>query len=356
MLKAPRILIVGAGPTGLMASLELARRGITADIIDRKSEPSHLSRAVGITPASMALLSASGVDKAIRAEAIPLQKLAVFHKNTPLAQFDIKLKNQPALAILGLPQNRTEHHLAEGFKAHGGHIEYGAELDNVTQTADAVTASIAGQSRTYDYVIGADGTRSRVRQCVGAEYKGFQLPDTWSIADVDVEHWPYQNTFIICDLPGPDICVAVQLEYSRVRIFSNSENALEDFPLDIDVKTVRRSGAFKIDIRQVDSYTHGRVFLAGDAAHCHSPVGGRGMNLGIADAADLARRFAEGGLDGYSDARHGEGQRIINLSEQGRKLIQSSHPFTRAALWGLIKIVQRVPALQQRITKTLLLA
>ena len=117
---------------------------------------------------------------------------------------------------------------------------------------------------------------------------------------------------------------------------------------------IHREGTFKIHIRQVDEYQKGRAFLAGDAAHCHSPVGGRGMNLGIADSCDLARRMAEGDLENYSAARHKEGKQVIGFSEGARKTMTSANPLTRFMVLAILKTVQAIPALQRRISAQML--
>ena len=98
----------------------------------------------------------------------------------------------------------------------------------------------------------------------------------------------------------------------------------------------------------------GRVFLAGDAAHCHSPAGGRGMNLGIADAADLARRIVENRLDGYTAARHGAGGATIAASERARRLVTSTNPFRRAAAFAAFRLIDASPALQRRVARVFL--
>ena len=162
------------------------------------------------------------------------------------------------------------------------------------------------------------------RQLLNLEFRGHDLPETWSIADVDSEDWPNADTFTLCRLSGGNVVVVVPLEHKRFRVVSNTGDALAALPLKMNATNIRRAGQFKISIRQVAKYSVGRVFLAGDAAHCHSPVGGRGMNLGIADGAELARRMVAGELDGYGDARHKVGEQVIAGSEAVRKVMTSA--------------------------------
>ena len=352
-----KVLVVGAGPTGLTAGVELARRGVAVTVIDKRDAASSFSRAVGITPRSLETLAPSGVSEALLAEGVRFRG-ARFYKGADLV-FELPLKvNQVRHGhdfILGLAQDRTETHLAEACRRLGGEIHYGRKLAALQEEGETVIAETAdGMTASYDYVIGADGIHSTVRNILGIEFPGFDLPETWSIADVDAADWPNPEHFTICLLPEGGAVVVVPLERERYRVIANRPDALQALPLEMAQRDVRREGQFTISIRQVKQYTTGRVFLAGDAAHCHSPAGGRGMNLGIADAADLARRLTEGGLEGYSDARYDEGKRTIAFSERARKQVTATSPVTRAAMFGVMRLTSWLPPLQRRAAETLL--
>ncbi len=238
--------------------------------------------------------------------------------------------------ILGLAQDRTETHLRDAFANLGGTVRFGTELAGLRQDENKVSAEMRdGTTAEYDYVVGADGARSTTRSLLNIDFRGHDLPETWSIADVDAEGWPNTDAFTICRLSGGNVVVVAPLEPKRFRVISNTEDALAALPLNLNVTNIRRAGAFNISIRQAAEYGAGRVFLVGDAAHCHSPVGGRGMNLGIADGAELARRMVEGGLEGYGEARHKVGREIIAGSEAVRKVMTSGNPVTRL----LVRIV-----------------
>ena len=358
-----RVLIIGAGPTGLTAAVELARRGIDAHVIDRRDATSTYSRAVGITPKSLEMLEASGVTEKLLAEAMKLKTVRLYRNAEKI--FDLEVAVEEVQYgydfILGLAQDRTEDILADAARALGATIDYGAELKDLHDNGRRVTATVSTggdlpdfEYGSFDYVIGADGVGSKTRELLGLGYPGIELPETWSIADVDADDWQNPGAFTICQLDGGKIAVVVPLEPKRYRVISNTSDALKTLPLKMDSKNIRRQGTFKIHIRQVDQYQKGRVFLAGDAAHCHSPVGGRGMNLGIADSVELARRMEEGGLEGYSDARHAEGKLVIGFSEGGRKTMTSANPFTRLMVRAVLKTVQVFPSLQRRVSKQVL--
>ena len=358
-----RVLIIGAGPTGLTAAVELSRRGIETHVIDRRDAQSTFSRAVGIIPKSLELLKPSGVTDELINEGMKLQQLK-FYRGTQRV-LDLRVKVDEVLYghdfVIGLAQDRTENILAERARALGAIIDYGVELKGLDDDGRRVAATVSTSGDLsdfeigkYDYVIGADGVSSTTRECLGLEYSGIELPETWSIADVDADNWPNSEAFTISQLPGGKIVVVVPLEPNRYRVVSNTEDALATLPIDLDVTNIRRQGKFKIQIRQVEQYSKGRVYLAGDAAHCHSPVGGRGMNLGIADACDLARRMAEGGLEDYSDIRHAEGKAVIAFSENNRKTMTSSNPFTRFMVLMVLKSLNRLPFLHTRISRQML--
>jgi 2-polyprenyl-6-methoxyphenol hydroxylase-like FAD-dependent oxidoreductase len=350
-----RILIAGAGPTGLTAAVELSRQGIIPKIIDKKDGPSPLSRAVGIMPASLNILSPSGVTKQLVDEGIKMKFAQIFNIDKRLARISLSGGHPDWDFAIALAQDRTEHVLIKALKRYGGSVEYGNELTDIRQEGEKVKVNINnGPDEEYDYVLGADGIHSVVRNSLGIEYPGFDLPETWSIADVDAVNWPYPEAGTICILPEGKITFTVPLETNRYRVVSNSDDALAALPLKLEVTKKHREGQFTISIRQVKEYRKGNVCLAGDAAHCHSPAGGRGMNLGIADAAEWAGRIIGNNLEGYSQSRHEAGASTIALSERLRKTTTSTNPITKILLTIVAALINLLPPMQRRMAKTFL--
>jgi len=350
-----KILIVGAGPTGLTAAVELSRMGIIPEIIDRKDCPSPLSRAVGIIPNSLNILKPSGVTNQLVEEGVKFRYFQLFKGNKMLVRVSLKGGHPEWDFAVALAQDRTEHALIEGLKRFGGSVEFGSELTGIRLEGDGVFVRINnGPEQKYDFVLGADGIHSATRELLGIEYPGFDLPETWSIADVNAVNWPYPETGTICLLPHAEMVVIVPLEENRYRVVSNTEDALATVPLKLEVTKKHREGQFTISIRQVKEYRRGNVFLAGDAAHCHSPAGGRGMNLGIADAAEWAKRIIENDLDGYSQLRQEAGAETIALSERMRKTITSPNPLIKLLLILLGYLIKYIPPLERRAAKTFL--
>jgi 2-polyprenyl-6-methoxyphenol hydroxylase-like FAD-dependent oxidoreductase len=352
-----RILIVGAGPTGLTAGVELVRRGIKAQIIDRRDGGSTLSRAVGINPRSLEILTPSGVTTKLLAKGIKYNSLRIYREDklwTNLLLTAAAPLQHGHNYMLGLPQDETEAILRDTFVSLGGVVNYDTELTGIAQNDDEVIAQTTKGQLSCEYLIGADGTKSATRDAVGIEYHGHELPDIWSIADVDVDNWSNLDSATLCLMRNGKMAAILPLGEKRFRLVSNTDSALTAQPLDINVTNVRREGQFKIILYQVKDYSKGRVFLAGDSAHSQSPVGGRGMNLGIADAADLAARFATGDLLTYSRDRYKEGKRVMAGAEQMRKIVTSGNTLVRALTLAGIKTISYFPILQRKFASNFL--
>ncbi|MBV7331494.1 FAD-dependent monooxygenase [Chloroflexi bacterium TSY] len=332
----------------MTTAIELARHGITANVFDRKESASTLSRAVGILPRSLDLLVPSGVSERLLAEGVKTREIHAYVGKRKVLTVPLHGVHPRQNFGLALAQDRTEAALRDALTRYGGSVRYGTELSGLRQEAERVIVETGdGKESVYDYVLGADGIRSVTRQALGLHYIGHDLPETWSIADVDAINWSNTQVLTFCLLRGGRVVVVAPLEAERYRVISNTEDALATLPLELEVTNIRREGQFQISIRQVASYHLGRVYLAGDSAHCHSPAGGRGMNLGIADAAEFAKQMVTNTLEGYSTSRHAAGIKAITESERTRRLVTASNPAIRAITMTLFGIVNLSPSLQK---------
>lgn len=351
-----KILIVGAGPTGLTTAVELARQGVIADVIDKRGAASGFSRAVGILPKSLQLLEASGVTDKLYAEGMKIRVARIFNSSGKVTDFNIRPKQVKFGHdyVVGLAQDRTEVLLRETFESLGGSVQYSCAFDSYELIGEKICVQLSDGQREYDNVVGTDGIRSQVRSQMDVEYVGYDLPDVWSIADIDSPSWPHGDSFCINLLPKGDVVIVVPIEKQRFRVISNTPDALETLREPIEVAKTHRQGQFWISIRQAETYQKGNVFLAGDAAHCHSPVGGRGMNAGIADACDLAHRLVQGGLEDYTKVRHQNGQAIVKQTERARKIVTTKNPLLRTVLTRILPHLLKLPFIKARISNVLL--
>ncbi len=349
-----KLLVVGAGPTGLTTAIELMRHGVAPHIIDKRDSTSTLSRAVGITPRSLELLSHSGVSERLIAEGIAMDGLRIYRGDKLSLEMPLHSERVFFPTILGLPQDRTESIMVDVLTSLGGTVHYGLSLEGISEKEEQVIARYSdGREEAFDAIIGADGTRSTVRETAGIAYPGVDLEQTWSIADVDADNWRHPGKITLVQVRPGTVVVVAPMGGSRYRLVASHENALEALSLPFEVTNTRREGTFTISVRQAETYSKGRIHLAGDAAHCHTPVGGRGMNLGIADAAELAKRLVKGGIDGYSTVRHREGAEAIAVTERGRKMTGGLTWPRRVAFHTLLASANTVGPLKQRLGRFL---
>lgn len=308
-------MIIGAGPVGLAAALELARYGFEPTIIDKRTQLTGVSRAAIVHSDVIRKLEPSGAGAGIFKDAINIPNVDIFRDGKHAARFRISKLKDDNYRVLGIAQDCFEMHQIKSLEKYGIEVRRGVECQAISQDDEKVTVQINQKSETYDYVIAADGVNSFVRQSIGIKFPGRNMPDMWSVADVNLGNVSDPDHAKIYILPDGHVATAVPMGIGRYRITTNKEDAIKFLPPEINVVKVNSQGAFKIAIRQAEKYSLGRIFLAGDAAHCHSPVDGRGLNLGVGDAVELAKRFDNNTLDGYHDDRHEEGKYVIKMTE-----------------------------------------
>lgn len=353
MVDNPRsVLIVGAGPTGLTAALELSRRGKTCRIIDAKDGPTPLSKAVGISAHSLDILGASNVAEKLLARGLKIQHAHFHFEGRELGIIDFATLPHRYNFLLSLPQSDTETAMAEELARFGIEVEWCTRFEGLTEHDDAVDARVATtageQISRFDYVFGADGAKSNVRETIGTDFVGYTHKRQWSIADAEISEWPYEPGSAQAFLHrNGDVGFIIPICKDRFRAVSNTADALARVPGHHRIKQVLRTDRFHIPARQAAHYQTRRVFLGGDAAHAHSPIGARGMNLGIEDAASFARRFANQTLAGYEAERRPVGRRWIKFSERILSMAQSDSAFVQPFRNIVLGIVGHLPLLQR---------
>jgi 2-polyprenyl-6-methoxyphenol hydroxylase-like FAD-dependent oxidoreductase len=348
------ILIVGAGTSGLTAAVELARQGYSCDIIDKKPTPSSLSRAVGILPSSMAIFSHSTVANEIQKQAIEIEHVNVSYKDKKILKLKINILPGKNNRLYALAQNKTEEVLMNCLKNFGVSVQYSTELQDISETEEGVCVKVNDQEKYYDLVIAADGAKSFIRTRLNIKFLGYDLDKSWSIADVNTTNEAEKNRMNISFDKHFHTFLTVPLEQSRVRVVANTEDVLKKLAIPLDIQSVNRSASFHISIRQAESYSQGSIFLIGDAAHTHSPVGGRGMNLGIADAFNLVQKITKGQLEDYQLERHQAGKKVLEFTEKLRRFFENRSIYTKIIVFSMINLLAKIPFLHRAIVRRLL--
>ncbi|MBD0841578.1 FAD-dependent oxidoreductase [Streptomyces sp. TRM68416] len=340
------VLIVGAGPTGLALGVDLARRGVETTVVERGAELFPGSRGKGLQPRTMEVFDDLGVLDAIRA-AGGHHPVGMIWQNgerkgehrmfDPAEATEDSPYNEPWM----VPQWRTQEILRARLEELGGAVAFGREAVRLQQDGAGVTVGFAaGKPVRARYVVAADGGRSAVRRALGIGMTGEPVdPQPMLVADVritglDRDNWhifppgPDSEVFLaVCPLPGTedfqvvarfpaDAPVDVSPEGVRKTVAARSHLAPED------VKEVRWASDFRPRTALADRFRDGRVFLAGDAAHLHSPAGGQGLNTSVQDAYNLGWKLAavlrdgadEALLDTYEEERRPVAADMLRLS------------------------------------------
>lgn len=352
-MRQLHILIIGSGPTGLTAALELARNGVHPTIVEKRPGASTLSRAAGVMPFCRKRLTEKAADEILE-QGMPFMKMNMHVGEERILQTDANGLLTEDDVIVGLPQDRTERILRDELSRKGVEIQFDTEVTFIENRAENAVVRFNNEEElhSFDWIIACDGIRSMVRQSLGIAYPGYDLEGRWSIADIEVEEltkpWNANNIWMMLG-ENNDSLVSLPIGKKRIRLISSNEDCMSLLPLPLKVKHVNRQGTFGISVRQAETYRKGRILLAGDAAHCQSPVGGKGMNLGIDDAIAAVQCILSNSVDLYSPERHQVGQKIIQRTERMRKIITSDSAWTKRAMAVLMRLVAQSSWLQKRV-------
>ncbi len=322
--SSPEVLIAGAGPTGLAAALFLAARDIPCRIIDQAPKPSRTSRAQVINPRSLDLLTASGVASAMLEEARPLDGITFYQGWEKLAELPFAGAH-PQYRLCVLPQARSEALLAHALYDRGVEPERGVTLEGFTQDesgVDAVLARADGRRETMRtrLMLAADGAHSVARHALGLTFDGSAYPETWPLYDIRLND-PLDIDRAHVSFVPRGLVFMVAIRPGLWRVLGDMDEPLEHLPPGTERGEIEWSSSFHIAHRVASRQTVGRVMLAGDAAHIHSPIAARGMNLGIEDAfvfADCAAdalRGEIGRIADYGRLRHAVHKRVVGRIE-----------------------------------------
>ncbi|HUE44949.1 MAG TPA: FAD-dependent oxidoreductase [Aestuariivirgaceae bacterium] len=349
----PEILVVGAGPVGLAAALELARRGFSPRIIDNDAAPTPESRALGVNARTLELLEPSGATERLLAHAIRINGFVLRMGLQELARVPTTDIPHRFNFMLSLPQSDIERLLIEALAERDIAIDWRTRLQSLDAGQGNLSCRLEHEGTSSVVqpatVIGADGAHSVVRKSLGIGFGGESFPGEWGLADVVLADWPFPFDRAVITLDRHSVCGFIPMAEGFGRFVSNHPDVLDRLPPDARVKSVVWQSTFRISFRQVSTYQQGNAFLAGDAAHIHSPVGGRGMNLGIEDACWLAWLKAEGRTQEYTALRWPAGRTVLDFTEQQMRQIVSRSLWADVLRRWLAPAILKLPAVRRRL-------
>lgn len=380
------VLISGAGPVGLMMAQELRRFDLTVRIIDKMAEPSDKSRALVLWSRSLEVFARSDRQLLQDALAVGLQAHGsnIWADGKRLAHLDLDEVPSPYRYALMIPQNETERLLTECLARRGTRVERSTELVRFEQTGDLVSAVLRkpdGSEETVEasWLMGCDGAHSTTRHCLGIPFEGQAEQSDWVLGDLTVHgpvpqdevsiYWSQQGVLAMFPIGGQGRMRVIADRGVAQGVEKPEEPTLEELqlvidargPADVKVSDPNWLAGFRVHERMVNEYRHGRVLLAGDAAHIHSPAGGQGMNTGIQDAFNLAWKLAlvhQGQapgslLDTYSLERHAVGQRVLKNAEAMTRAATLRHPVAQYLRNKLASFLTSQEIVQHRMTAQL---
>ncbi|ULR50676.1 FAD-dependent monooxygenase [Streptomyces deccanensis] len=381
------VIVVGAGPTGLLLAGDLAAAGVPVTLVEKREHRiSNLSRAFVAHARTLEQLDARGIADALEAKGRPLDRIALF------GRLSVRLDTLPSRFnhLLVIPQYEVEKVLERRAVEAGVRFRYETEVTAVHQgggvggdphggvggdphgvTVDVRTADGATDRLTAAYVVGTDGHRSAVREAVGLPFPGKSVIRSVVLADVRLDEHPEE--VLTANAVGDAFAFIAPFGdgYHRVIGWHRGRDVPDSEPLDLDevreitrlalgrdygMRDARWMSRFHCDERQAPAYRVGRVLLAGDAAHVHTPAGGQGMNTGLQDAANLGWKIAAvlGGhadpalLDSYEAERHPVGRAVLRSSGGIVRLAMAKSPWALALRAALTTFVNHVPPVRTR--------
>jgi 2-polyprenyl-6-methoxyphenol hydroxylase-like FAD-dependent oxidoreductase len=363
------VLIVGAGPTGLVLALWLTRLGIPVRIIDKNPAPGAESRALAVAARTLEFYDQIGLAESVVAGGVKVPRLNLWVRSEPAAQLPFGRMGEGKTAfpyMLIFPQDAHERLLTDALQRLGVTVERPVELLHFVQDQDGVQATLQHADGTEEqcaarYIAGCDGARSAVRETLGTGFPGALYAELFYVADITASG-PAANGELHIELDDADFLAAFPMHgtgrvrlvgsvlkvagHDPVHVTFDDVRARAEQQLQFSIEKVNWFSTYHVHHRVAAHFRSGRAFLLGDAAHIHSPVGGQGMNTGIGDAVNLAwkladvlhRRAPETLLDSYEPERIAFARRLVATTDRVFTLATAHGPVARLVRTRIVPI------------------
>jgi 2-polyprenyl-6-methoxyphenol hydroxylase-like FAD-dependent oxidoreductase len=372
-----KVLIVGAGPSGLSLAAELKRRGVNAVIVDQQPAGANTSRACVVHARTMEALEPLGVTRDLLADGVKVPIFRIRDRDQPLLTIDFSDIPSAYRFTLMIPQNRVEQILLQHLQSLGCNVMRPCKLIRYTTSPSLVEAQIqvngSDKSIKAQWLIGCDGMRSTVREQSGIAFSGGEYEASFVLADVSMD-WRLSEEVTLFYSPKGLVVVA-PLPNERFRIVATVDEApevpsLEFMQAILDARgpttnpgrlhDVAWSSRFHIHHRVAQTPRIGRILLCGDAAHVHSPAGGQGMNTGIQDSISLAEALTrtlqdgdEARLDTWAAQRHKVASDVVTLTDRMTRVATMKSPTGQALRNIAVAFAGHLPPVRAAVAKTL---
>jgi 2-polyprenyl-6-methoxyphenol hydroxylase-like FAD-dependent oxidoreductase len=372
------ILIAGAGPAGLALASELRRRRVPYLVIDDQAAGANTSRACVVHARTLEVLEPLGIVQELIDRGVKVPIFRVRDRDRPLLTIDFRdLPSRYAYTLM-LPQSDTEAVLLAGLEAHGGNVVRPCRLTAASPDDSGATVTLRDDAGEHTvrtrYLVGCDGIHSVVRDHAGIAFEGASYEEAFVLADVHMD-WPLGREEVTLFYSPAGLVVVAPIPEQRFRVVATVDvpppvPSLQDVQALLDargpetvtarVHDVVWSSRFRIHHRVARTLRAGRVLLAGDAAHVHSPAGGQGMNTGIQDAVSLGSALADAiardndqALTAWAEQRHRVAEDVVRLTDRMTWTATIENRMMQAVRNAAVQLVGHVPAARQAIAMKL---